>query len=370
VSAAGGGGAARWRGPAIAAAVVAALIAAAVVLGAATPGPRGPGSSSYATAPHGVAAWASLLERSGHRVDRLRTRLDAPGALDLDATLVLLDPDSIADGEVAALRRFLRDGGSAVLGGGATDQEWLRRALPGVPELTGPGDKRVRAFAPVGQTGGVRALASAGEAAYDRGGRLLPVAGGPRGALALADGADGGRVTVLADASPLQNRLLARADNAAFALDLAGGTGRPVVFSERQHGYGRSGLGALPVRWKVSLVLAILAALAYMVARGRRLGPPEPAGRELPPPRRAYVDALAHSLGRTRRPGEAAAPVRARARRAIARRAGLPADAPDADVRAAALRLGLEAGEADAVLGGGDPVAAGVALARLSGGER
>jgi hypothetical protein len=107
-----------------------------------------------------------------------------------------------------------------------------------------------------------------------------------------------------------------------------------------------------------------------MVARGRRLGPPEPAARELPPPRRAYVDALAHSLGRTRRPGDAAAPVRARARRTIARRAGLPADAADDDVRAAALRLGLEEGEADAVLGAGDPIAAGTALARLQGGER
>jgi hypothetical protein len=359
---------ARWRGPAIAAAVVVALVAAAVLLGAATPGPRGPESSSYATSARGAAAWASLLERSGHPVRRLRTRLD-DAALDRGATLVLLDPDAVADGEVAALRRFLRDGGSAVLGG-AREQRWVRRVLGGVPRLVDAGDRRARALAPVAQTRDVSALETAGDAAYAGGGRLLPVAGGRAGALALAGGTAGGRVTLLADASPVQNRLIGRADNAAFALDLAGGEGRPVVFSELHHGYGRTGLAALPARWKVALVLAVLAALALMVSRGRRLGPAEAPDRELPPPRRAYVDALADALGRTRRPADAAAPVRARARRTIASRAGLAADAPDADVRAAALRLGLEDEEADAVLGTGPPVAAGAALARLHGGER
>jgi Domain of unknown function (DUF4350) len=359
--------AAQWRGPAIAAAVVVVLVVLAVLLGAATPGPRGPASSSYASQPRGVAAWASLLERSGHPVTRLRRRLD-DATLDRRATLVVLDPESIADAEIAALRRFLLDGGSAVLGG-ASGQDWVREALVGVPRLSGAGDRGAVALAPVAQTRGVTALAAAGDAAYATGGRLLPVAGGRRGPLALAGGS-AGRVTVLADASPLQNRLLGRADNAAFALALAGGARRPVVFSEFHHGYGPTGLAALPTRWKVALVLAGLAALALMVSRGRRLGPAEAPARELPPPRRAYVDALADALARTRRPGDAAAPVRARARRAVAARAGLPADAPDPDVRAAALRLGLDDEQADAVLGSGSPVAAGAALARLQGGER
>jgi hypothetical protein len=358
----------RWRGPAFGAAVAVVLIAGAVLLGAATPGPRGPDSSSYATSPRGIAAWAALLERSGHPVQRLRTRLD-DARLDADATLVLLDPESIADGEIAALRRFVRDGGSAVLGG-AADQTWVRRAVPGAPPANDPGERRAATLAPVAQTRGVTALEAAGEGAYAPGGRLLPIAGGPAGPLALAGGSGSGRVTLLADASPLQNRLLGRADNAAFALALAGGAGRPVVFSERHHGYGHTGLAALPGRWKVALVLAVLAALALMVSRGRRLGPPEAARRELPPPRRAYVDAVAHALGRTRRPAEAAAPVRSRARRAITGRAGLAADAPDEAVRAAALRLGLDEREADAVLGAGAPVDAGAALARLQGGER
>jgi hypothetical protein len=360
---------ARWRGPAIAVAVVAGLIFVAVLLGAATPGPRGPASSSYATSPRGAAAWAMLLERSGHRVTRLRVRLD-DADLDPRATLVLLDPDAVADGEVAALDDFLRDGGSAVLGGAESDDDWLREAVPGVPRRRPVGDRSAEPLVPVAQTRGVRSIETAGDAAFGPGGRLLPVAGGRAGAIALAGGSGGGRVTVLADAAPVQNRFLGRADNAAFALNIAGGAGRPVVFAELQHGYGRTGLAALPARWKVALVLAALAALALMISRGRRLGPAEAPERELPPPRRAYVDALADALGRTHRPDAAAAPVRARARRAIAGRAGLPAEAPDAEVRAAALRLGLEDDEADAVLGTGPPVAAGAALARLQGGER
>ena len=356
---------ARRRRPVIAAAVLVVLVVIAVLLGAATPGPRGPESSSYATSPQGIAAWATLLERIGHPIRRLRVRLD-DADLDTEATLVLLDPDAVADGEVAALRRFMRDGGSAVLGG-AADQAWVRRAVPGAPAAGGAGDRRAVVLAPVAQTRGVTALAATGDGAYGRGGRLLPIAGGPSGPLAVAAS---GRVTLLADASPLQNRLLAQADNAAFAVALAGAAGRPVVFSELHHGYGRTGLAALPARWKIALVLAVLAALALMVTRGRRLGPPEAAGPDLPPPRRAYVDAVAHSLGRTRRPAQAAAPVRARARQAITGRAGLAADAPDEDVRAAALRLGLDEREADAILGTGAPVAAGAALARLQGGER
>jgi hypothetical protein len=279
--------AARWRRPAIAAIVVAALVVVAALLGAATPGPRGPESSSYATQPRGTAAWASLLARSGHPVTRLRRRLD-DRPLPRGATLVLLDPNGIADGEIAALNRFLLDGGSAVLGG-AADQDCLREALLGVPPLRGlAGDTDAEALVPVAQTAGVRTLRSAGDGVFANGGRLLPIAGGRRGALALAGGSGGGRVTVLADASPLQNRLLDRADNAAFALAVAGGAGRPVVFSELQHGYGRTGLAALPAQWKVALALAVQD-VALRLAEALR---PKVAGpfRDLPPER--FLEAL------------------------------------------------------------------------------
>ena len=43
-----------------------------------------------------------------------------------------------------------------------------------------------------------------------------------------------GTIVLVADASPLQNRLLGHADNAALALALAGD--RPVVFAEKPFG--------------------------------------------------------------------------------------------------------------------------------------
>ena len=77
---------------------------------------------------------------------------------------------------------------------------------------------------------------------------------------------------------------------------------------------------------------------------------------------------------RTRRPAEVARPLREAARASLARRAGLPGDAADDVLRAAAARFGLTEPEADAVMaapgatGGLDEaLAAGRALARLDG---
>ena len=131
-----------------------------------------------------------------------------------------------------------------------------------------------------------------------------------------------GRIALLADTSPLQNRLLDEADNAALALAL-GGRG-PLTFVESVHGYGPArGLAAVPARFGWALIGLLLAALVFMFARGRRLGPPERERRELPPPRRAYVDSLAATMARGKAREEAVAPVRAEARGRLARRAGL-----------------------------------------------
>ena len=110
-----------------------------------------------------------------------------------------------------------------------------------------------------------------------------------------------GTVVFLADSSPLQHRLLGTADDAAIGLALAGPRHRPVEFLESYHGYGTgTGLSALPLSWKLLLSGLGLAALVYMVARGRRFGPPEPEGRSLPPPRRDYVDSLAAVVARSK----------------------------------------------------------------------
>ena len=100
-----------------------------------TPEPKGPPSSSYATTPQGLAAYASVLRRSGHPVRRLRTRI-ADEAPPTDQTLVVLDPDVMEPEEARAIGDWVRAGGDLVAGG-AGDAPWLDEVLADPPALGG-----------------------------------------------------------------------------------------------------------------------------------------------------------------------------------------------------------------------------------------
>ena len=131
------------------------------------------------------------------------------------------------------------------------------------------------------------------------------------------------------------------------------------------HGYGpQRGLAAIPARFGWALIGLLLAALVFMVARGRRLGPPERERRDLPPPRRAYVDSLAATIARGKEREAAVAPVRDEARRRLARRAGLAEDAPPDAWAEAARGLGLDDDAARALSGRAEDDDAVVAIGR------
>lgn len=339
-----------------------ALVAVNLTLGAldsATRGadPAGPVSSSFSTNHQGLAAYAELLARAGHGTLPQRGAL-AKAQLDPRDTVVVLDAGDISDADVEALRPFVGAGGRLVAGG--TDPQWLRGFLPDFPGWAPSGT-----HSPAAQVGGATyRLRTAGQ------GRFL--AGDVDGSQVVEATVDGGTILALADASPLQNKLLDRADNAAFGLALAGDRGRPVVFAEGVHGYGRaSGIGAIPDRWKIAIVGTLLAALLLMVATGRVVGPPEDERRELPPPRRAYVDALAITLARTKPRGEALAPLQASVRARLAARATLPPDAGPTELTAAARRLGWSNDEITALYAPADDdarvLAVGRALVRAKG---
>ena len=336
-----------------------------------TRSPGGPTSSSYATAPEGLAAYFDLLARSGHPVDRIRDDL-TKARLDPAGTMVVLDPRTLDPAAIDALRTFVQDGGRLVAGG-AEDRSWLLLDRP--PVWTPGGPRRSGALAPVPEVAGVSSVASAGDGSWESAGETLPLLGAGDRTLAVVAALGRGRIVLLADASPLQNRLLGRADDAAFGLALAGARNRPVAFVESVHGYGRaSGLRAIPNSWRWALGGLVLAALVLVGARGRRLGPPERSERDLPPPRRAYVDSVAALLVRSKRPQQAIAPVQAAVRERIRDAARLPDDADDASLRAAGSGLGLGDDELAAVLGAprapAEVVAAGRALARLEGRRR
>ena len=341
-----------------------------------TPTPTGPASSSYATTPKGVGAYAELLEAAGHRVTRLRRPVArrAPGS---GSTLIVLDARDVPPEEAIAIGEFVEGGGRLVVAG-HEDLEWLQVALGPAPRAIADEPLVARPIGSEPETEQVR------EVRAPQGGELTELGDadailGSSGAGLGADGAvfaaaqdaGDGRIVVLGDVSPLQNRALDQADNAAFALALAGPEDRPVAFLETVHGYGATGLAALPGSAKAGLALLALALVAFAWSRARRIGPVERGeDEELPPARAVYVDALAATLERTRRPEAVGERLAAEARARLARRATLDGSASDEVLREAAARFGLPEDEARAVVDGVDgpegALAAGRALARLS----
>lgn len=303
--------------------------------------PGGPESSSYATGDDGLAAYAELVAEAGHPVTRRR---EAPHERSLDSaeTAVLLDPGFVGTDDAAALRRFVRAGGRLVAGG--QHAAWVRRILGPNVEWVSDRVEDGRVVAPVAEVAAVERVTGLRAGSWRETGGALPAYAGRDGALLAVRRLGTGRVLLLADSAPIQNDALDEADNAALGLALAGRPTRRVVFLESFHGYGpSSGLGAIPDEWWVLLGIAALAVAVFMLARGRRLGPPEQAARELPPARREYVDSLGGVLARTRGRAETAEMLQAEARLLVASRLGL---AEGEDVVAAARRLGLADAEA------------------------
>jgi hypothetical protein len=361
----------KWNGPRIALAIVAALVAYYLLTGILfSSGPKGERSSSYGTVPAGLSAWSKLLEKRGHSVTQGRRSLDRHPP-DPGSTVILVEGAPIDDPEIRALKRFVSEGGRLVLGG--PGPVGLADDIVGDPaKFAQPGDRVLRPVIPAVETAGVSAVVGDGEGRLTDSGPAIPLLAGSHGIGVAAAREGRGRVLLVADPSPLRNQYLARADNAALAVDLAGSPKRPVQFVETIHGYGReSGLSALPSRWKTALILLALAGVVFLLARGKRFGPPEKRDRKLPPPRGAYADALAATLAKTKDRDVAIEPIHAAARRQVAHRSGLGPDPSSDALEGAARRLGLTEDEARAVAADEDfdMIATGRALARLNGGQ-
>jgi hypothetical protein len=358
----------RWLVVGSAIGLVVAINLAAWLVNSFASQPGGPRSSSYATAPEGLAAYAELLRRTGHDVVRTRQR-PSKARLDPAWTVVVLDPRSVPIADLRALATFVHRGGRLIAGGHDPMTWFGRPVLESPPQWSTAGIRDAKPLAPTPEVAGVRSVRTAGEGSWVFARSTLPVLGaGTRSVVTVAEA--GGRVELLADSSLLQNRLLSEADNAVLGLDLAGPASRRVAFLESAHGYGpASGLAAVPISWRWALGGLALAALLLIWARGRRLGPPEREARELPPPRRAYAEALAATLAKTSKPAAALAPLQAAVRERLTRRTGLPADADVSSLRQAARVVGLPEDEMEAALATPadrlDVLALGRGLARL-----
>jgi hypothetical protein len=294
--------------------------------------PGGTPGSSYATAPDGLAAFRTLLTRFGHDVSVQRGTVSRQH-LDPETTVFVIEPSELTADDSAALLEFVTQGGRLVIGG--RTPFYLRNLRDDPPRWQFTGDTSWTEIDP--SLADVREIQSAGEGSWSSPGTSTVLVGAADRALLTQEHVGAGDIAYLADASPLENAYLANADNAAFALELAGDTGRPVVFAEGVHGFdAHRGLSAVPGAWKLALILLAVAALAFVWSRARRFGPPDRNARELPPARAEYVDALSVSLERTRAPAAALAPAQRWARERLASRAGLgPAPGDEALARAA-----------------------------------
>ena len=306
--------------------------------------PSGVPGSSYGTQPTGLAAAASLFTHYGHPVVRQRGSL-AAASLDPALTMFVIEPESLTRDDDATLLEFVSRGGRLVIGG--SDPFYLRRLRDHPPEWDPSGSESYFEIAP---ELGARRVDAAGKGAWTSPGSGVVLAHAGDAALVTSERVGRGEIFFLADASPIENDYLGRADNAAFALGLAGDSTRTVGFAEGTHGYGEArGLGAIPTPWKVSLVILAAAAVVLAWSRSRRLGPPDRPARDLPPPRAEYVRALAVSLERARDPGTALAPLQQWARLHIAQRTHLRSDASAEEIDRAAITLGFSEVERAAI---------------------
>ncbi|HVF53150.1 MAG TPA: DUF4350 domain-containing protein [Actinomycetota bacterium] len=329
-----------WRWTAAGLTALLAINLALTAVDLVSGGPGGPTSSLFSTAPDGLAAFGELLATEDRDVQPVRA--DAHEAvLDRGSTLFVLDPHDLADEDLDALATYAREGGRLVVGG-LQPHAWVARLSDNAPAwgFDQLDESHPVALAP--ETSGIEAVAARGFGSWGDTGDAAAVIGAHGRSLVAVENTGEGRTIYLADTSPLQNRLLASADNAALGLALAGSADRPVLFLESAHGYSEAtGLAALPPRWKVALLLLTLAALMWMAAAARRIGPPERPVRALHPPRMTYVDSLAATLSAASGKSDALEGLRRSSQERLARLAGSHDTLAEKELAMAAETFGL-----------------------------
>lgn len=272
------------------------LVVAGLVRSVSPPEPQdGPAGSSYATHGAGTAALATLLERNGFEVARMRTPM-SEASLGFGDVVVLINSGGLDGEDTAALTDFVSAGGRFV-----SIASNLTGFVDSSPRRFTTTDLPARSLLAIGGLGDVRNVLP--ERVWQDPGSMLPLIGNEEGTLVGLEYVDAGVVVGIADAGIVGNRQLDRDDNALLALEAIGNTEGTVWFVEYVHGFTQpTGLNALPWRWKQALLLLAAAGIVWLIARGKRFGPVEQVGRALPPPRSAYVDALALTLESGRDP--------------------------------------------------------------------
>ena len=205
--------------------VLVVVLLAGLVVALAAGGPAGGRLDPRSPAPSGSRALAQVLGDQGVQVERVTTSAAMAATTGPDDTVLVVDPDLLADSQVEAVRAT----GADLVVVGATAPG---RYLPGVSaEPAEPGVRAPGCDLPVAQRAGA---VDAGGIAYNTDDTKLRVpslcyAGDGRPSLVQVT-VDGNLVTLLGPSSPLTNSRLDDEGDAALALGLLGGHDRLVWY--------------------------------------------------------------------------------------------------------------------------------------------
>lgn len=333
--------------------VLALIVAFNVVLAALgsilDSGPGGPAASPRGTSGPGLAAYSDLLRSAGHQVT-VNTDDLTPADLPVGATAVVADPIRFSSEDVTALTGFLEAGGRLVVIGPDTAEILAVYSGAQTAAAQGGTNAPVTVWVPSGLTGSATEVVGGIGWYWKDLGTLVPLAGSLDNPALVTMSVGKGTLVGLAEVAPLTNRNLARRDNAALGLALAG-EGRPVVFVDRTTAPSNSGLSAVPTPWKWTAAALAVALIGFIWSAGSRFGPPEPQIANLGPARREHVEAVAAGMARQQpTPAESVSSLRAAARTALARDLGLAPDASAAVLYATAKEHGIDQTEVDEII--------------------
>jgi hypothetical protein len=332
------------RGLALAGAAALALVAAAsaVVHRRQVEADLSPWPSVENAGPRGLAAAAAWLAATGRPAVVLSRTGESPPA---GGAVVLAAPRGPLSAEEAdALLSHAAAGGTLVWAVGPAPQPALERRL-GPVRLSPGSDLAARtavALAPHPLFDGLALRTAGGDVSAGAPG-ALPVSGGRDFTAAVAVPLGRGEVVLLAGTEALENQHLAQAGNLSLWTRLA--ARGPLSVDERRL---RGGAAVPPSQAALGWLAAqaLLAAGAFALARGRRLGavrpPPASGGRTA----RDYLESLGALYRRARAEGALSRSAWARARRELERRAGIPARLSDAEAEARLRARSASAAEA------------------------
>jgi hypothetical protein len=308
------------RGPLV---VLLVVLLAGLLLSLAAGGDSGRALDPRSAAAGGGRALATLLREQGVQVDRVTTTAAMAADARRGDTVLVVDPDLLADPQVEVARST---GADLVL----VSVTEPGRYLPGVTaDATGAGVRSPGCDLPAARRAG---RADAGVLAYDTSGTLAADAVGcysrdGRGSLVVAD-VDSAAVTLLGSGSALTNGRLDDEGNAALALALLGARPHLVWYlpslSDLPAGSGSTFYSLVPPGVWWALVQLAVAVLLLALWRARRLGPV--VAEPLPVVVRAAeaVEGRARLYRRTGSRGTAAEALRAAARNRLVVATGLP----------------------------------------------